>query len=246
MLAKENNSILSCIRSWYAALASGVEIGSFQTSFQNLPGGDAGEHGMMIDCGTLLTTLGYVCANNSCTLMILDAGMHISSRSDDGLVHVVIDTPQGSRNKYKYEEALRCFKLSRVLPAGMSFPHDFGAIPCTAADDGDPLDVMVLVETPSFAGCLLKVRLIGVIEAKQVEKRHSIRNDRLIGVAVTPVNKPVIARLDDVPEVALLELEQFFVNYNRIQGREFKLTGRGGPRAAERLLKAGEQAYRRE
>lgn len=77
----------------------------------------------------------------------------IPARSDDGLVHVIIDTPQGSRNKYKYDEDLHCFKLSRVLPLGMCFPHDFGSIPSTAAADGDPLDVIVLVDTPGIAGC---------------------------------------------------------------------------------------------
>jgi inorganic pyrophosphatase len=168
----------------------------------------------------------------------------IPTRAADGLVHVVIDTPQGSRNKYKYDEALRCFKVSRVLPIGMCFPYDFGSIPCTAGADGDPLDALVLVETPSFAGCLMKVHLIGVIEAEQTEKRRTLRNDRLIAVAETPVNKPVIKRLNEVPKVALNELEEFFVNYNRIHGREFKPIGRRGPQAAERLLKAGMRAYR--
>ncbi len=164
----------------------------------------------------------------------------------DGLVHVIIDTPQGSRNKYKYDEELRCFKVSRVLPIGMCFPHDFGSIPCTAGADGDPLDVLVLVEAPSFAGCLMKVHLIGVIEAEQTEKRRTLRNDRLIAVAETPVNKPVIEHLDEVPKVFLDELEQFFINYNRIHGREFKPSGRRGPQAAGRLLKAGMRAYRQE
>lgn len=168
----------------------------------------------------------------------------ISARAPDGLVHVIIDTPQGSRNKYKYDEELHCFKVSRVLPIGMCFPHDFGSIPCTAGADGDPLDALVLVETPSFVGCLMKVHLIGVIEAEQSEKRRTLRNDRLIAVAETPVNKPVIKHLNAVHKVVLDELEQFFVNYNRMHGREFKRIGRRGPQAAERLLKAGMRAYR--
>lgn len=160
-------------------------------------------------------------------------------------MHVIIDTPQGSRNKYKYDDELRCFKISRVLPIGMCFPHDFGSIPGTVAADGDPLDALVLVETPSFVGCLMKVHLIGVIEAEQIENRQTLRNDRLIAVAETPVNKPVIKHLNEVPKVALDELEQFFINYNRIHGRVFKPIGRRGPQAAQRLLKAGMRAYRK-
>jgi inorganic pyrophosphatase len=164
----------------------------------------------------------------------------------DGLVHIIIDTPQGSRNKYKYDTQWCCFKISRVLPIGMCFPHDFGSIPSTAGADGDPLDALVLVETPSFAGCLMQVRLIGVIEAEQKENRQTLRNDRLIAVAETPVNKPVIKHLNEVPKTMLDELEQFFVNYNRVHGREFKPIGRRGPQAARRLLKAGMRAYRRQ
>jgi len=167
----------------------------------------------------------------------------IPTRGADGMVHVVIDTPQGSRNKYKYDRELRCFKVSHVLPIGMCFPHDFGSIPCTAGADGDPLDVLVLVETPSFVGCLMKVHLIGVIEAEQTEKRRTLRNDRLIAVAETPVNKPLIQHLNEVPKIVVGELEQFFVNYNRIHGRVFKPIGRRGPQAAERLLKAAMRAY---
>jgi inorganic pyrophosphatase len=125
----------------------------------------------------------------------------------------------------------------------MCFPHDFGSIPGTAAADGDPLDVLVLVDTPSFPGCLMKVRLIGVIEAEQTEKRRTLRNDRLIGVPETPVNKPVIRHLNDVAKVVLDELEQFFVSYNRIQGRAFKPIARRGSQAAERLLKTSMKAY---
>jgi inorganic pyrophosphatase len=161
----------------------------------------------------------------------------------DGLVRVIIDTPQGSRNKYKYDEALRCFTLNRVLPVGMSFPHDFGYIPGTLAADGDALDVMVLVEAPSIVGCLMEVLLVGVLEAEQHEPHATIRNDRLIAVAETAVNKSEITALDDLPSSLLDELEQFFVNYNRLQGRELRLIARRGPGEAQRLLDAGIRAF---
>ena len=83
--------------------------------------------------------------------------------------------PRGSRNKYKVDEELGVLKLSRILPAGHSFPFDFGSIPGTRAEDGDALDVMVLAEEPSFPGCLLQVRLIGVLTGRQTEKGKTIR-----------------------------------------------------------------------
>src|SRR5437764_15464112 len=86
-----------------------------------------------------------------------------------GVVHVIVDTPKGSRNKFKYDEELGLFKLSGVLPAGAVFPFDFGFVPATLGGDGDALDVLLLMDEPAFVGCLVEVRLIGVIEAEQTE-----------------------------------------------------------------------------
>ena len=151
-------------------------------------------------------------------------------------VNVVIDTPRGSRNKFKYDESLGIFRLSRILPAGMQFPFDFGSIPRTAAADGDALDVLVLMEAPTFPGCLVEVRLLGVVRAQQKEKRKWIRNDRLIAVAETPVNAPTLRGIDDLDEDRLKEIEHFFVSYNQAHGRKFAPTGRLGPAGAEKLL----------
>src|SRR5580698_4413758 len=128
-----------------------------------------------------------------------DWGMSLPPRSGRELVHVIVDTPKGSSNKYKYDAQLRLFKLSRVMPLGLHFPCDFGAIPGTAAADGDALDVAVIADHPSFTGCLLTVRLLGVLEAQQTEKRRTIRNDRLVAVPETPVNKPEVRQLRDLP-----------------------------------------------
>ena len=96
--------------------------------------------------------------------------MHLSAiDTETGDVNVVIDRPQGSREKFKYDEKLGLFKLSKVLPAGEAFPYDFGYIPGTQGEDGDPLDALVLLDEPVFVGCLLVARLVGVIEAEQTE-----------------------------------------------------------------------------
>jgi inorganic pyrophosphatase len=167
----------------------------------------------------------------------------LSARGEDGLVNVVIDTPKGSRNKYKYDEEAGVFRLGRILPAGMAFPHDFGSIPRTLAEDGDPLDVMVLTHSPSFAGCVLHVRLIGTIRGKQTEKRRTIRNDRLLAVPVTPVNDAEFRDVADVPRAWVDEIQHFFRAYNEAQGRRFETIGVGGPARAESTLRAAELRY---
>jgi inorganic pyrophosphatase len=170
--------------------------------------------------------------------------MEIPPRAPGGLVHVVIDTPRGSGNKYKYDNDRGLFKLSRMLPAGLHFPCDFGSIPGTVADDGDALDVVLLSNSASFVGCLMQAKLIGVIGAVQKEGRRRIRNDRLVAVPVTPVNASAYGDLAEVTGNCLEDIEQFFVAYNRAQGREFRLMGRRGPAAAERALGRAIKAYR--
>jgi len=104
--------------------------------------------------------------------------------SDSGDLNIVIETPHGSRNKFKWDMARGIFLLDRVLPDGMAFPFDFGFIPGTLADDGDPLDAVVLVDVPASMGVLVPARPIGIIEAEQRPVVVEIRNDRLVAVAV--------------------------------------------------------------
>ena len=95
-------------------------------------------------------------------------------------MQVVIETPKGSRNKYAFDAEQRVFSLKKVLPAGMAFPYDFGFIPNTLGEDGDPVDVLVLMDEPAFPGCLLKCRLIGIIQGEQGDKKDKERNDRIV------------------------------------------------------------------
>ena len=165
---------------------------------------------------------------------------HLSAREPDSrLVRVVVDTPKGSRNKYKYDETLGLYRLSKVLPLGLAFPYDFGFIPSTRAEDGDPLDVLLLGEEALFPGCLVTVRLVGVIQAEQTEHGKTFRNDRLIGAVETPVNQPAIQTLEDLRTERLDEIEHFFIAYNHLEGRHFKPIGRHGPAMAEQLLADG-------
>jgi inorganic pyrophosphatase len=152
-------------------------------------------------------------------------------------VHVVIETPKGSRNKYKFEPDLRCYRLTGVLPEGMAFPYDFGFIPQTEADDGDPLDVLLIMDWPAFPGCVVESRLIGVIEGEQKEDGETVRNDRLIAVAIKSHQHSDLRDITQLNDTFVNDIGQFFANYNRLRGKQFKVLAVRGPNYAERLLK---------
>jgi len=153
-------------------------------------------------------------------------------------LEVVVETPQGSRNKLKYDPVHAGFRLSRVLPAGMAFPFDFGFVPDTRAEDGDPLDVLVLTDAPLPVGCVVDVRLIGVIEAEQREETGEVvRNDRLIAVARESTVHQETRRLADVSRPLLAQIEAFFGQYNRLEGKDFHVLHRRGIQAAENLVR---------
>jgi inorganic pyrophosphatase len=155
---------------------------------------------------------------------------------DSGRLNVVVDTPKGSRNKYKFDEKHGQWRLSKVLSQGMYFPYDFGFIPSTRGEDGDPVDVLLLADEPAFVGCVAPARLIGVLEAEQTEGGKTIRNDRLIAVVETPYNPAEYRSLDEVSRQRLDEIEHFFIAYNQMEGRQFKPIGRQGPKRAQQLL----------
>ena len=116
-------------------------------------------------------------------------------------------------------------------------PFDFGSIPGTLADDGDPLDALVLMDEPAFCGCLIESRLVGVIEAEQSEDGKTERNDRLIAVAAKSQTHTDIKSLSDLSPTLLKEIEHFFVSCNQERGKKFRPIGRHGPKRAARLVK---------
>jgi inorganic pyrophosphatase len=152
-------------------------------------------------------------------------------------IHAVIDTPRGSRNKYKWDEKVGLLKLSHVLTAGAVFPFDFGFVPGTRGADGDALDVLVLTDEPLFPGCLVPARLIGLIEAEQTQEGKTFRNDRMLAVAVPSRIYAAVRELDDLPPSLVDEIEQFFINYNVMRDRVFKPIARRGSEHASSLLK---------
>lgn len=163
---------------------------------------------------------------------------------ETGELRVIIDTPKGSRNKYKYDEKLQIFKLDGVLAVGHSFPFDFGDVPNTLGEDGDPIDALVLMDEAAFVGCLVPSRLIGVIEAEQTEDGKTERNDRLIAVASNSRVHRDIKSINDLNETLIKEIEHFFVSYNEAKGKQFKPLGRFGAVQAKNLVEAGIEAAR--
>lgn len=167
----------------------------------------------------------------------------IASDSDE--VTVVVETPRGSRNKLGYDEAIGAFRLKFVLPEGMAFPYDFGFIPSTRAEDGDPLDVLVLLDHPAPTGCVLGARLIGVIEARQKARPDQdwTRNDRLLAVATHARTHRHIKTIADLRPGQADEIAAFFAQYSRLNGRVFEVLGTVGPEAARATLEHARMTF---
>lgn len=119
---------------------------------------------------------------------------------ETGDLRIVIETPKGSRNKYKYVPACDCLELATALPEGMVFPYDFGFVPATTGQDGDPLDVLVLMVAPVVPGCVIRGRLLGALKARQCGKKDKdwVRNDRLVAVACHAQTHQDAQRLEDL------------------------------------------------
>src|SRR5438045_3150770 len=137
------------------------------------------------------------------------------------IVNAIIEIPLQSSNKYEYDKKLHVFRLDRTLHSPVHYPGDYGFIPSTLGLDGDPLDVLVLVEAPSFPGCLMKVRPIGVLRMIDQGERDSKI------VAVTH-NDPRYEDVTDVKQVyphVLREIEHFFSIYKELEGKKTEMAG---------------------
>jgi inorganic pyrophosphatase len=155
------------------------------------------------------------------------------------ILHVIIETPKGSRNKYAFDPEQRIFELKKVLPAGMAFPYDFGFVPSTIAEDGDPTDVLVLMDEPAFPGCLLRCRLIGIIEGREGKKKKWERNDRVVAIEIENHSYSHVKHIQDLGKEFIAELEDFFVNYHQLSGKAYRILDVRGPAEAKRRIKDG-------
>jgi len=152
-------------------------------------------------------------------------------------IHAVIETPKGCEAKYNYDPDTGMFKLKKILPKGMAFPFHFGFIPHTKAEDGDPLDVLVLLDELSWPGCIIESTLIGVMDAEETKEGETVRNDRLIATAKASEKYNAIKDLTLMDDYLEKEIENFFNNYCNLEKKEFKVIAKKGPETAMKLLK---------
>ena len=160
-------------------------------------------------------------------------------------VPVLIEAPEGTRSKMSFDFELGLLRLTKVLPAGFTFPFNFGSIPCTRADDGDPLDILLFMSDEVPAGSLVAARPIGVLEAKEVEDGEVERNDRVVGVALESTEHQRLKSAKRIDPKIRKQFEHFFVAYNA-PSKEFRPLGWHGPSRAWTLIERARRKYRPE
>jgi inorganic pyrophosphatase len=132
---------------------------------------------------------------------------------------IIIETPKGSRQKYTYDKNLKLFRLKKVLAPGLVFPFDFGFIPGTQGEDGDPLDVLVISEYQGFPGCVMDVRIAGCLQATQTKGKKPIRNDRFIGILEQSTAYDRIMSIEELPDTLIDSIKLFFSTYLQAEGK---------------------------
>jgi inorganic pyrophosphatase len=159
------------------------------------------------------------------------------------IFEVTIETPKGKGSKFDYEPATGQMKLNKVLPAGLVFPFDFGFIPGTKGEDGDPLDVMVISEIETFSGCKVDCRIIGVLKCEQTENGITIRNDRFIAIPEVSQLYRGVETLKQLPSEILFQVEEFFRNYNKQAGKQLDVISRTQSKQAVQLLEKNKEKH---
>jgi inorganic pyrophosphatase len=158
--------------------------------------------------------------------------------ADKKSIHVIIETPYKSRNKFAYQPQSNLYILKKVLPAGLAFPCDMGFIPGTRGEDGDPLDALILMDELTYPGCLIEGRLLGVIRATQNEKgKEAERNDRFVLVPANMKDYDHLKKIADLNKNKIEAIINFFTNYNAFEGKEFIVEGLVGPAKGKELIK---------
>jgi inorganic pyrophosphatase len=167
----------------------------------------------------------------------------LPARDREGNVHFVVESPRGSGMKLKYEPELGCFVLARVLALGVTYPFDWGFIPGTLAPDGDPLDAMVITDTPSYPGVVLASAPIGVVRVEQDEEGGRKRNDRVIAVPVKASRFDEIRDEKDISKRMREEIQQFFLTVVFFSNKNVQLLGWGGRDEAVALIEDCARRY---
>jgi inorganic pyrophosphatase len=152
-------------------------------------------------------------------------------------VHVVVETPRGSRAKFAYAPKLDTFTMSKSLLTGLTYPHDWGFVPSTRADDGDPVDIMVIHDATTFPGIVLTCRVIGILQIEQKSKKKTERNDRLFAVPRRSHSEQGLHDVRELSKPIQQELEKFFMATDELEDKKLRIIGWKGPRIAMKAIK---------
>ena len=155
------------------------------------------------------------------------------------IVRMIVEIPKNSGNKYEYDRALGVFRLDRTLYSPMHYPGDYGFIPGTLAEDGDPMDVLAMVDQPSFPGCLIEVRPVAVLNMVDNE----VSDQKIIAVPTRNPRYDQIHTLDQIFAHVRREIEHFFTIYKELEGRATRMEGWGDPREARRVIQDSRKKY---
>jgi inorganic pyrophosphatase len=155
-------------------------------------------------------------------------------------VYAVIEIPRGSRNKYEYDKEKEAFILDRVLYSPVHYPAEYGIIPKTLWDDGDPMDILVLMDQPTFPGCIIETRPIGVMNMIDTGDK----DDKILGVPVDDPRFKDVNDIEDLPEHLLDEIQHFFAEYKKLQGKKTEVLGWKGKEEALKAIERSIQLYK--
>jgi inorganic pyrophosphatase len=155
------------------------------------------------------------------------------------LVRMIVEIPKNSANKYEYDGKLGVFRLDRALYSPMHYPGDYGFIPGTLASDGDPMDVLVMVEEPSFPGCLIEVRPVGILNMIDQQEK----DQKILAVPNRNPRYDEIHTIDQIFPHVRREIEHFFTIYKELEGRVTHTQGWDGPREARKAIVDSRTAY---
>jgi len=145
----------------------------------------------------------------------------IPARPKPGVLNVVIEIPAGSKNKYEFDKDLNAFALDRVLYASVQYPYDYGFIPNTLAEDGDAMDGMVIMDQPTFPGCIIAARPIGML----IMIDGGDRDEKLLCVPVKDPRYTNVKSLDDIAPHRLEEIAEFFRTYKNLEKKVTEIQG---------------------
>ena len=164
----------------------------------------------------------------------------IPAQPKPGIINVLIEIPAGSKNKYEFDKDLNAFALDRVLYASVQYPYDYGFIPNTLADDGDPLDGMVIMDQPTFPGCVIAARPIGML--KMIDGGD--RDEKILCVPDKDPRYTNVTSLDDIASHRLDEIAEFFRTYKNLEKKVTEITGWENVEAVKPLIEECIKAYK--